>query len=435
MSTSAKTTTQTEQLVRPATSEETRAIAFPESGYVGVAAKFADVYSEQYESPKEFFYIDCLALIGASISGRVRADFDLPCQPRLYVLKVAKSAWLRKSTSTQFADKFVRSALEIVGPDKLLPQDWPKVVYGVGSAEGLAKCLMPPQRKPREDEPEIIQTTYRVALVFDEFRRFEAKAGIQNAALRPMVNELYERNEYDNLTLSNLIHIVDGHLAFLANSTEETYKNLLDAAEFRDIGFLNRLFLVTSESRKRVAKPKMPPESVLAPIRAELAGYIASLPPLNEDGSANREVVIPLTNAAEQMWNDWYLSLDETDETARLDNLGMRLMGLLAFSSGRSVIDEELLRSVLDILGYEEHVRSVYRPIEATNDFAKMEQKIRLALKQRGRISKRDIRRYTNADRHGLRVFKWALSNLVCSGEVRIGGDNKCELIPQTEDE
>jgi hypothetical protein len=294
---------------------------------------------------------------------------------------------------------------------------------------------MPPQRKPREDEPEIIQTTYRVALVFDEFRRFEAKAGIQNAALRPMVNELYERNEYDNLTLSNLIHIVDGHLGFLANSTEETYKNLLDAAEFRDIGFLNRLFLVTSESRKRVAKPKAPPESVLAPIRAELAGYIASLPPLNEDGSASREIVIPLTSGAEQMWNDWYLSLDETDETARLDNLGMRLMGLLAFTSGQSVIDGELLRSVLDILDYQKRVRSLYRPIEAANDYARMEQSTRHVLTRCGRLSRRDIRRYTNADRYGLRALDWALTNLTRSGEIRLGADNRYGLIPQRQDE
>jgi hypothetical protein len=272
-------------------------------------------------------------------------------------------------------------------------------------------------------------------LVFDEFRRFEAKANIRNSSLLPMVNELYERNEYDNVTKAGSDRIVDGHLVFLANSTEETYKDLLDAPEFRDIGFLNRLLVVASDSRKRVAQPKAPPASVVGLIQSKLANYLASLPPLNGDGSASREVVIPLTPGAMEMWGEWYVALEETDETARLDNLGMRLMGLLAFSSGHSTIDEELLQSVLDILGYEEHVRSVYRPIEAANDFAKMEQKIRLVLKQRGRTSKRNLRRHTNADRHGLRVFKWALSNLVCSGEVRIGGDNKCELIPQREDE
>src|SRR5215471_17833135 len=87
------------------------AIRFPDSGYVGVAAEFASLYSDRYESPKEFLYVDALALIGANLSGRVRADFDLPVQPRLYVLKVAQSAWRRKSTSTRLAERFVQSAL------------------------------------------------------------------------------------------------------------------------------------------------------------------------------------------------------------------------------------------------------------------------------------------------------------------------------------
>ena len=302
-------------LIRPPTLEETLAITFPESGYIGVAAKFAEAYSQEYESPKEFFFLDCLALIGAIISGRVRADFDLPCQPRLYVVKVAKSAWLRKSTSTRFAGKFVQSVLATLSQEKYSPRDWPDIIYGVGSAEGLGTCLTP--LDPTGVAP---QVTRRAVLVFDEFRRFEAKAGIRNSALLPMVHELYEANEYSNVIKDKgtSIEIKDGHLVFLSNTTEENYSNLVNAPEFRDIGFLNRLMLVSSQSRKRIAKPKAPSESVLAPIRKELASYISSLPPLNEDGSASLEVVIPLSPGAEIMWDDWYQSLEETDETARL---------------------------------------------------------------------------------------------------------------------
>ncbi len=53
-----------------------------------------------------------------------------------------------------------------------------------------------------------------------------------------------------------------------------------------------------------------------------------------------------------QQWKQWYCDLPEIEETARLDNLGMRLMGQLAFPDGRSVVDEGLLQSVLDILEY-----------------------------------------------------------------------------------
>jgi hypothetical protein len=403
--------------VRLARTAETRAIAFPPSGFVGVAAKFAEAYAREYESPKEFFYWDCLALIGAIISGRVRADFDLPCQPRLYVVKVAESAWGRKSTSTQLADRFIRSALELPSNQQANPSDLAKVICGVGSAEGLGKSLM--------------GGTQRVALVFDEFRRFQAKACIKGGALLSVVNELYERNEYDNYTLSHPLHITDGHLVFLANSTFETYKNLLDVSEFVDLGFLNRLFVVTGNSDKRVAQPKAPPDTVLAPIREELAHYINDLPPLNTDGSASHEVVTPLTPEARQMWNEWYLRLEETGDTARLDNLGMRLMDLLAFSSGQRRIDERLLQSVLDILEYERKVRSFLHPIDAANPWAAMEQKIRNVLAQHGPLSKRDIRRYTNADRYGLKVFEAAMSNLICHGEIRVRSDGRYELVPE----
>ena len=52
-STTANSVNESEPLVRPATLQETTAIAFPESGYVGAAAKFAEALSQQYESARE----------------------------------------------------------------------------------------------------------------------------------------------------------------------------------------------------------------------------------------------------------------------------------------------------------------------------------------------------------------------------------------------
>jgi hypothetical protein len=385
-------------------------VRFPNSGYFGVAAEFAELFSQSYESPKEFLYLDCLTLIGASVSGRVRADFDLPVQPRLYVLKVAKSAWRRKSTSTRLAERFVQNAAEEVS--SLDPCYRAKVIYGVGSAEGLGHALKPSKVRKQNAEADHCQFTKRAILSFDEFRRFEAKAGIRSSVLLPMVNELYESNQFDNLTNEHPFQIQDGHLSFLSNTTEETFKNMLNAPEFRDLGFFNRLFTVVSDSRKRIAKPKAPPEDLQGPIRAKLAGYFAALPQLNDDGSATKEIVIPLSPEAERKWEKWYRDLPETEETARLDNLGMRLMGLLAFSDGRSEIDEESLQSVLDILEYQRQVRLLYRPIEAENPSARMEQKILRAIRQHGPLSRRELYKRTHAERDGVRILTDAMRSL-----------------------
>jgi hypothetical protein len=326
-----------EPRVRLATPEETQAVAtqsldtatlqFPSSGYIGVAADFADLYGARYESAEEFFYFDFLALIGAMVSGRVRADFGVPCQPRLYTLKVAPSACERKSTSTKLAEGFLRSVIRQMGSTFGAP----RIIYGAGSAEGLARAFA---------------ATPRIVLCYDEFRHFEAKASITSSALLPMVNEMYEQNDYDNLTLSNPIIVRGGHLVLVSNATTENFRKLVRAEELQDIGFLNRLTLVTAKSPKRQANPQPPPEELLQPVRDKLIQYLRALPAM-ENGRPPREVLLRLTPDAKQTWSEWYMALDRVEETARLDNLGMRLMGLLAFTSGRSVIDKDLVLAVL----------------------------------------------------------------------------------------
>jgi Protein of unknown function (DUF3987) len=414
--------------VRLPTPVETSMLAFPESGYLGAAAKFADLFSRHYESPKVFLYIDLLAIIGVMISGRFRADIDLPVQPRLYVLKIAQSAWKRKSTSTKLADNFIRSILGQKGNGQWRYADYESpVIYGVGSAEGLGTRLVADTENTGILGMPV--TTRHAALLYDEFRRFEAKSSIEGSALRPMVNELFESNQYENLTKNNPLRIVDGHLGFLSNTTEETYRNLLASGESIDLGFLNRFFLVVGSTDRRIARPKSPPESELAAIGAELEQYFADLPPLKEDGSASNEIVIPLTPAAETRWERWYVSLEETPETARLDSLGMRLMGLLAFTSGQKEIDEDLVDAVLSILDYQRRVRTIYRPNTGENPAARMERKIKFELSKRP-LAERDLRRHTNADRSGINVFRAAMNSLINIREIRLRKeDKKFELV------
>ncbi len=135
------------------------------------------------------------------------------------------------------------------------------------------------------------------------------------------------------------------------------------------------------------------------------------------------EQVIPLTDDARQVWEDWYMGLEETDETARLDNLGMRLMSLLAFTSGRSEIDADLVKSILEILEYERQVRLVFKPIEAENQYALTEQKILGALRRYGPLKQRDLYKKIHAERHGLYTFSSALKHLKLADEIQLVGE------------
>ncbi len=411
--------------------------AFPESAYLGVAARFADLYAEHYESSKEFLYMDFLALLGTTLSGRFRVDFgDLKTQPRLYMLKIALSAWRRKSASTGFALDFIERAESLAkrrlrakmfqknAADPLV--SWIKIIPGAGSAEGLGNAFLHFLRDengdvklhPRTNQPIFIGDR-RIVLVYDEFRRFEKKARGEGSVLISMVNEMYDKNDYSNIVKDRPVEIDDGHLGFLSNTTEETFRHLVDAHEMLDIGFLNRFFLIGSNTRKRKARPTAPDEAVLKPILEELADMLLELPPLDRYGVAQGEIVIQLTPEADELWAHWYEQLPETATTARLDAIGMRLMGLFGFLARKREVDADVMRRVLDLLDYQRQLREIYRPTEAQNAVAQMEEKIVQQLKQRGRLSKRDLRNHTNANRYGLKVFNDALKNLKGEQEIK----------------
>lgn len=391
------------------TSRDTRNLEFPESGYVGLGKDFAEIYDLCYESPKEFLYADFLAFVGTALSGRVRVDVDVAAQPRLYILKISPPGWKRKSWSTHVTRQFMGPAfpqLQTSGPS-----DFPQVIYGAGSGEGLAKAL----------QPDGDRETQRVILYQDEYRRFETKAGLEGSSLRHILGELYEGNVYANCTL-NPIYVPDAHLGFISNTTDDALENLLNASETVDLGLLSGLFVIWSDAEKYIALPQAPPKELLHPSQQQLRAYFAALPRLEKNGRPKREVLLPLTEAAKELWTGWYDQLERSEQTTRLDGIGLRLMAILTFTSGKSEVDESLVEATLGILEYERRIRLAFRPSDGITLPAKIEQTILNALRKHGPLRRRDLDRYAHASRYGLEAFAYGLTALQKHGRIELSG-------------
>ena len=397
-------------------------LAFPESGYIGVLAEIADAYSQRYESPKEFVYLDLLTQVGLVLSGRLSVDLgEITVQPRLFTLKVAKSGWMRKSSSTSFAQRTIDRAVKLAeskvnaatltaalatDPLASIPattRPWMQTINGVGSAEGLANAF---QKSPR------------ILLTFDEFRRLEKKANADGSVLTYMLNELYERNKYSNHTKTAALDVTNGHLVLLSNTTEEVYLSLQNSTEMGDVGFLNRLFLIYSDKLVRRPRPKKIPDDILDPLVEQLADLLAALPPLDENGVASNEIRLSFTPDAGAIWDKFYLEMEQSPLTTRLDSLGPRLMGLFAFASGKSVIDVEIVRATIDVIEYQRRVRETLQPDTAMTPEAKVENLILRQLKKRGELTERDLKRYSNCGRYGSQACKRAITNLSDAKEI-----------------
>jgi hypothetical protein len=173
------------------------------------------------------------------------------------------------------------------------------------------------------------------------------------------------------------------------------------------IGFPNRLFLVGAERKVKVAWPMKPNPAELDALSERIRKQIARLP-----------LTLEITSEAKVRWEGWYQSLPPSEHAKRLDALGFRLLGLIALSTDKDVVDIETVEIVCSILKYEFHLRVLTDPIDADNQIAKVEQKIRRALAAKGPLSKRDLVRFANANREGAWAFERATVAMRSTGEI-----------------
>lgn len=363
----------------------------PESAMLGIGRDFADLYGAHLETPRSFLYFAFLTYLGAAVSRKVTLASVLTPEPRLYTVLIGESADTRKSTALRMADEFFRS---LTGE--------PGVLYGVGSAEGIAAEL--------KECPSLL-------LHFDELKSFVDKAKNEHSVALPMVSTLFERGDYDNRTKTERLSVRGASLSLLAACTVDTYASMFDRRFFA-IGFLNRLWLVTDRATSRIPIPRPMPTDMLDALRERLRVRLRDV-----DGvytmNGLRAVAYSLTSGAERIFNDWYAARTGSIFERRLDTYGHRLMLLLAVSTGRRVVDEQIAVAAVELLDYQLAVRRESDPVDAENAIAALEEKIRRAL-ARGAVTGRELKRKVNYQRTGVWAWSTAIANLIGAQEIAV---------------
>jgi hypothetical protein len=398
---------------------------FPEEAYIGVLADYAELMSRHYETPKEFVYFSTLLIVGAALSGRVRADFgSLGTQPRLFGVKIGPVGTSKKSTADMLAEKFVTRALSAATrtqDDEFFPtvvdqsSQWMFVLPGAGSGEGVLAAL---------------QTNKRVFLRYDELERFAKKANADGSVLGTAVNELFESTRYANATKDGTRSVSGVFLGFSANLPLEQFESTSGAGRLQELGLWSRLIFVVGDRRHRILQVVDPPDEKMKPLVDELAGYFEALPTKQDPQTKGklvpeREIKLPLTPEARELWNTYENVIGFGPDTTRLDIIGMRLMAILAFTSGKQAIDADVVRAVLAVLKYQKTIRELYKPSRAETIDAKVEGSIMRCVKKANAagktpISERNIRRNTSIVKtYGVNALCQGLDRLVTAQMLR----------------
>lgn len=353
--------------------------SFPQQAMLGSLGDLARELGKDNEVPEEFLFMNALTVAGLILSGRVRLASGLDSDTRLFTISVGESAGAKKSSAQRkILDFFIGLGLP----------NW-SICNGVGSAEGLANAL---ERAP-------------VVLAIDELKYLLQKTQIRGSVLLPMVTALFEQISYQNEVKDSSISLSDARLSLVANCTTETFDVLWDH-EALAIGLVNRLMLVSNERKEKVPWPEEPNKGRLSELSYIIKQQLTELP----------TKPIGITPDARVVWGEWYRALPETEFSKRLDTIGFRMMPILAITTGKDIIDLAVIKAITALLDYELVIRHDLQPIDAQNEIARTEMRIRRSTREY--VGRRDIYKRVHAERVGEGIFEIALRNLIRSGKL-----------------
>ena len=362
--------------------QQNDSLEFPHWIMDGIAGDFAELYSSYLEVPEHFFYMGFLTCLGALIADRVTIASEIAPQPRLYTLLLGESADDRKSTAVDKVADFFSWSID------RFPCTW-----GVNSAAGLQKYL---------------EETRNLIILLDEFKQFVSKCKREGSVLLPAVGTLYESNRYEARTKKEHIRIDNAYLSILAASTVDTYENTWDSS-FTDIGFANRLWIVPGTGTRKHALPTKIPDNEKYLLKQRLGEILRGV----------GETEFEITPEAFNLYDEWYLNREKSVHSRRLGGYATRFMSLICVSEQKPTVDTETVNKIVALADWQLKARQLHDPIDAETKVAKLEAKIRRALKSKGPLTTSQLKRAVNYSRYGLWVWDNATKNMRKAKEVR----------------
>jgi len=363
------------------------ALILPDSAYLGLGREFAELYAENFEAPRVFWYHSFLSHFGAWISKNAMMAGSLDTSPKLNSILIGTSGWTRKSTALKQTGRFFDAYYRDFYTSQFPAEDARRhagtllVELGSGSAEALARKWA----GRYVDRP--------ILMRLDELSSLMAKARGEGQQLLQFIASVLEHGEFSNSTLNYAVEVKDIELSLLAACTTGTFQTVFNSRELA-IGMLNRMWLVPGQSdRNRIVE--VPNLGDISPLVQRVGARIQSIrdTAASEPGGRLR---FELTREARALWTDWYRtfrrSAGESDLLARVDSHAMGLAVLLAATmpegapvvrSMSTPISVQVMEAVLQMVEWQAAARTAFQPTASESGSAALEGRVRAVLGRR----------------------------------------------------
>ena len=293
-------------------------------------------YTERQESPEKLHFWVGLSVLSAALKRQVWMDRGYyKLYPNTYVLLVAESAMLRKSTAMDIGVKLVRDAV-------------PDIHYISGSMtpEGLMKHMNRIKIDKNENGKPHVRYDSHIFIHADELAELFGFDRQRASRFTILLTKIYGAQTEHTHTLATEGQLLLRNLypTLLAGTDPRNLKVLPEEAV---AGLIGRLVFVTaSEKRKAVAWP--------APTEEDAARYLLLKEDLTTISQLKGEIIVK--EDAHARFEDWYVKHSEVkEEDSRLDafrerchDTALKLAILLSISTSDSLVltDSHMKRGI-----------------------------------------------------------------------------------------
>ncbi len=382
---------------------------------------FSELCGENNVVPKEYFIESIKTVVGAICGHRILPYKAANQEARFYSILVGPGGCGKSSAVRWARDMFIGTGLVYE-----LAQTGGYTNIGCAQGSFASSSGLIKNGFSRHD---------RILQVYDEATTMIEKFGIQGSgdSFLDAMNQIFESGVMPQLTTKESKDVITKmvHNSILGCTTKEKWSSSFVKTNSESSGFFQRLNIISTDEEGRVANWIEPDLTALC------ERFVKKIQPLEY-----QFVEVKRTPEAIEMFEKWFAAKRaewkgiSLDITGRLNVLVQRNTSHLAWlMSGEDLIpnpekpdepievfcDEDIMERGIALAEYQFHTRAAHQPTPGKNDWAIVENKIKLEVKKRGMISRSELARVVRADNYGIQTFEKSINNLVAEGLIRIG--------------
>ena len=423
----------------PARLQERAKPKYPDSAWEDtVVAEYAKRCAHDNNIPRKMYAEAFRCVLGAVVGDRLSCPTVEGALPRTYTILAAPKG-KGKGTAIRRAVQFFKqpcdgwngpsngSGVRVSFSDGLLSgqRDFMWKPKGIGAWEaaaasvpGMARLCKEPDSTAK-NKPQLTWggTLPRILSVHEEMKTFLSNLFIEGgvgSGLEGVVCQLWDDVSFHG-TATGTREAAYGEMMFsmLCGVTEQDWFDLLSHGNVVGSGLLSRFNIIGTEGGfENVARMK-PPD--FTHLQEPFLRRVMQL----EDVPAR---LVP-SEAAEDIISEWADNLPEGSE--RMNIHAWRSALLIAWLRHEETISARTAEDAVSLGQYQIASHEYYRPKSADTANARVQAKVLRILEMKGPLSKRDLQRYTHADRDGTELWNRALAGLVQDRSVGKREDGK----------